>query len=287
MLDLESHFTDLTDKDAPSLLNHQLVTIIDRINRFIGDNQDNVGTISQSIINHETRIEVIENPPIVFGDFTDSRLWHKHNFPWSNLIVNKDSFIVSSNVTTSLTFSANYQPFAGLSFAPLVFPDANGEIDIRVRISDLNVGPSIGTSAICAGIGFLNPDIGEALWGMGKYAADTDPYIVYIRGSSTLDSATAFSVVEKIAGTYHTIRLLMSSPRPTVYVGEWSSYYALNDAPLSATGLGSSPAHPITPRSCVRGFKIILGFQPNNTMNVGFSAKISNFEVVKGTLYWQ
>jgi hypothetical protein len=82
LLDLETHYQNLMDQDAGALLNHQLQTIIDRLNEFIKENQDEKAAIEEVVA---TIPDLPDIPPtgnmtghIVTVYDTGSGVWTKH-----------------------------------------------------------------------------------------------------------------------------------------------------------------------------------------------------------------
>jgi hypothetical protein len=142
LLDLEQRFEDLKKKDAGSMLTHQLQTILDRLNSFIGDNQDAVEQIQNdiTIINQTTIINT--EVPTVINDFRpDAGVWIPLNYKSSAFDNVKKTYDSDGSLTIEQTSGITYgnvmEGLVGVLSRFRLFPNENGKITIRAKYDRL------------------------------------------------------------------------------------------------------------------------------------------------------
>ena len=107
-----------------------------------------------------------------FADFNSDELWLPIQNKYLTQTRNQNTFNVAANVAAR---KAGLQGvLSGLVFKPLIYPDINGEIEVRCGISGLNIGASDGANTMsCAGLFHLSPSR-YLMFGLGREAWNAD-----------------------------------------------------------------------------------------------------------------
>ena len=299
---LEHHFEDLANNpDGGSILTHQLQTIIDRLNDFIGDNQDNVSTISTTVINHETRITVIEDGPTDINDFTNEKIWTP---------INLDPSIMSMAFTSGginlwgLKEKGNplsEDLFAGLFSRFKVYPNnETGLLSVKVYF-DNYVAPTdikaAGSGLFIFGIilapnhpGFLTAGDSGVVGGFGRFTNSTECDFILTEYNNRnyfqtfFQNSTDFTVAD---GANFNIE--MNFGARTLIVGTTRSWGLLNMkisgdngiSPETLTVTGSDTSNPYSALAAMTGLRVGLGLWPIHNSNVG-AARLKRFEIGNG-----